>query len=252
MQEIQGKNGTKEHTVDMVRVAQVLWKRAWIIILVAVLVGVMVFVGTKLFVTPRYSSNFTAYVNNRQSTVEGQTITNSGDITASRNLTYLYEEIIVSRSVLLDAGMNCNLHYSYNQLRSMVKTSISNNAPIISVSVEAEDPQLAKQLAAAIAAAAPRHVERIVDGSSMRIVDAPILPSEPFAPNCFRAGMLGAAVALILTMAIVILFDMIVDKVDAPKELEIRHGLAVVGVIPDMMQADKYEHSTSASSARRK
>ena len=251
MQEIHGKNNTKEYTVDMRRVLQVLWKRAWIIILVAILVGVGVFVGAKLFVMPRYSSSFTAYVNNRHSTLEGQGSTSSSDISASRNLTYLYEEIIVSRSVLTDAALNCNLNYSYNQLRSMVKTSVSSNAPIITVSVEARDPQQAQQLAEAIAAASPRHVERIVDGSSMRIVDSPVLPMEPFAPNSVRSGMLGAAVALILTIAIVILFDMIVDKVDAPKELEDRHGLAVVGVIPDMVQADKYEHST-ASSARRK
>lgn len=251
MQDIQGKNESRERTVDLLRLGQVLWKRAWIIILVAVLVGAVALVGSKLFMTPLYKSNFTAYVNNRQSTAEGQSVTNSGDITASRNLTYLYEEIIVSRTVLLDAAEDCGMTYSYSQLRSMVKTSVSTTAAIINVTVEAEDPRQAQQLAAAIAVTASEHVERIVDGSSMRIVDAPVLPTAPFAPNCFKIGLIGGLIALVVCALAVILFDVIVDKVNAPRELTERHGLAVMGVIPDMLQADKFTHTAPVSGRRK-
>lgn len=251
MQEIRENNVSKERTVDMLRLAQVIWKRAWIIILVAVLVGAAVFAGAKMFGTPRYRSNFTAYVNNRQGTAEGQNITNSSDISASRNLTYLYAEIIVSRSVLLDAAQACGLDYTYGELHDMVKTSVSDTAAIINVVVETEDPVEAQQLAAAIAAAAAKHVERIVDGSSMRIVDAPVLPNVPFAPNSRRVGLLGGLIALVVCVVFVILFDVIVDKVGAPKELTERHGLPVMGVIPDMEQADKVGYGVSTSTPRR-
>lgn len=250
MQETQGKNSAKERTVDLARLVQVLWKRVWLLILVTVLVGAAAFAGSKLFGTPRYSSNFTAYVNNRQSTMEGQTITNSGDITASRNLTYLYEEIIVSRSVLIDAAEACQLKVSYKQLRSMVETTVSEMAAIITVTVEAEDPQVAQQLATAIADAAPVHVERIVDGSSMRIVDAPVLPTAPVASGSVRTAILAAAVAFAVCAIIVILLDMVRDHVQTARELEERHGLTVVGVIPDMMQADKFTYGTYATAAK--
>lgn len=241
MQEKQMKTAViAERSIDIVRLVQVLFKRSWLILLVAVLCSVVIFSCSKLFVAPSYRSSFTAYVNNRINTVEGQDMTSTSDISASRSLTYLYQEIILSRSVLMDAAAACGMEAPYASLIKRVSTSVATNAAIISVSVEADSPQEAERLASAIAEVAPEHVARVVDGSSMRIVDYPVLPTKPFAPNSWQHACVGFVVALAVMAAAVILMDVIVDKVESPREMEERYGITVVGVIPDMAQADKY------------
>ena len=85
MQDKQKKAGlNEERSIDLLRLAQVIWKRAWLILLVALLCGVIVFAYSKIFIAPSYRSSFTAYVNNRINTAEGQgNTTSSSDITAS-------------------------------------------------------------------------------------------------------------------------------------------------------------------------
>ena len=251
MQNNQNRNSAAERSIDIMRLLRVLLKRIWIILLIAVLCAVMAFGYAKIFVTPTYRSSFTAYVNNRMTTTEGQSNMTSADISASRSLTYLYQEIILSRSMLMDAANACGLQVSYATLTKNVATSVSSNAAIISVYVSAKTPEEAMRLASAIATVAPEHVERIVDGSSMRIVDYPVQPNAPYAPNTMRYAMMGFLTALLLGCAGVILFDVIVDKVASATEIEERYGIAVIGIIPDMQQADKYQYS-STDAARRK
>lgn len=243
---------TTDRNIDLGRLVQALLKRAWLIILVAVISGVLVFCCSKLFITPTYRSSFTAYVNNRHSTAEGEISTSTSDISASRSLTYLYQEIIRSRSVLLDAAEACGLTDSYGSLYSRVSTSVATNAAIIYVNVEAYSPEDAEQLAAAIAQVAPEHVARVVEGSSMRIVDYPVLPDAPYAPNSMKHGLVGFAVALVLMVALVVLLDVIVDKLESSREMEERYGITVVGIIPDMQQADKYQYAAAEERPRRR
>lgn len=253
MQDNQKKNAAAaERTVDVARLLKALGKRAWLILLIAALCAAVAFGASKLFITPTYSSSFTAYVNNRMTTTEGQSSMTSSDISASRSLTYLYQEIICSRSVLMDAAAQCGMKASYSQLLSRVSTSVATNAAIINVAIEAESPEEAEQLASAIAAVAPEHVARVVDGSSMRIVDYPVMPNGPYAPNSMRYAVIGFFAALAIGCAAVILFDVIVDKVASATEMEERYGIAVVGVIPDMQQAEKYQYSTEFESGRRR
>ena len=241
-----------ERSIDLSRLALALFKRAWLLVLVAVLCAGMIFAFSKVFMTPKYRSSFTAYVNNR---TEGQNTMTSSDLTASKNLTYVYQEIILSRSVLMESAEQCGLDDSYEDLKENVTTSVSSNAAIIKVSVNAEDPQKAEELAAAIAQSAPVQVARVVEGSSMRIVDYPVLPTAPYAPNSLRLAGLGFMVTLLLGAVVVILMDIVVDKVETAKEMEERYSIAVVGVIPDMAHADKQgygNYGAYASKQRRK
>lgn len=252
MQDNQKKSvASMERSVDLMRLLRALAKRFWVILLAAVICSVAVFGYAKIFITPTYRSSFTAYVNNRITGAEGQSNMTSADISASRGLTYLYQEIILSRSVLMDAAVACDLQVSYGNLSKRVTTSLVTNAAVITVSVSAKTPEEAVQLATAIAAVAPDHVARVVDGSSMRIVDYPVKPGAPYAPNTSRYALVGFMVALLAGCAVVILFDVIVDKVASATEIEERYGIAVIGIIPDMQQADKYQGSAE-DTARRK
>ena len=99
--------GKEERTVDLRRVFSVILKRAWIIVTVAVISGLAAFFYTSWFVTPTYRASFSAYVNNRMVS-EGEIKTSSSDMSASMDLMYVYQDIITSRSVLMEAVRRCD------------------------------------------------------------------------------------------------------------------------------------------------
>lgn len=242
---------TAERSIDIVRLFRVLLKRAWIILLAAALCAGVVFCCTEWFVKDTYRSGFTAYINNKADTPEGQESMSTSDIAASRNLTYLYKEIILSRKVLLSAAEHCGIQKSYATLRNNVEVSVAANAAIIDVYVTATTRAEAQRLAAAIAEVAPTEVKRVVEASSMKVVDDPVEPSGRYAPTPRKNALLAFLISVVIGSFLAIIIDMVSDKVASPAEMEERYGIAVIGIIPDMQQADKYQQG-GTEPARRK
>lgn len=232
------KKSQNDNGIDLWRFVEVFIKRFWLIALAAVIVGAASFIYTKTCVTPLYRTDFTAYVNNRV-TNDDKVTTNTGDLNASIGLMYLYNEIISSRSVLTEAAALCGLDYGYGTLAGMVSTSMPEKAALIRVFVTADDPEVAVRLAKAISQVAPEHVARVVEGSSMKIVDDPVRPTAPFSPNAFRSAIIAAMIGAVLAYVAFVLLDLINDIVQGAEDLENRYDVVVVGKIPDMAQMSK-------------
>lgn len=227
----------EERMLDMRRVLKVILKRAWIIITVAVISGLAAFFYTSWFVTPTYRASFSAYVNNRIVS-EGEIKTSSSDMSASMDLMYVYQDIITSRSVLMEAVRYCD-STEFGDVERLVQCSVSSNAPILRVYVQSEDPKLAYQLACAIEKVAPDHVKAVVDGSSMRTIDSPRVSSTPYSPDISKSTTYAVLLGFFVTALAVAALDLIHDKVQGSEELESRYDLPVIGRIPDMHQLEK-------------
>jgi capsular polysaccharide biosynthesis protein len=199
------------------------------------------FIVSSTLITPVYRSGFITYVNNKLE------ISNSGnttvsDLNASYALAYTYESIITSRSVITESVELCKQNGTYpvgDGVAYRISTSVAEKAPIISVYVETPDADFARDLATAIAQVAPKHVERVVEGSSMRIVDEPIRPNSPSAPNNLQNALFGAVVGFLLACLAVIALEFYLDKVQSTEDLERRYDIPALGTIPDMDQAKR-------------
>ncbi len=229
----------EEREIDIFRLLQIVWKRIWLIVLVSVIFCVGAYLYSSIFITPTYRTSFTAYVDNRATMEQGDGKTTTTDLSASIYLTRLYQEIIVSRSVLNDAVAKCGLNMEYTTIRGKVSTTVADDAALITVSVVDTDPERAVLLANAIAEVAPEHVARMKEGSSMRILDAPVLPNGKYAPSNSKNALLGGAIGFVLITVLVLVVDLVNDIVRNSDELEHRYNLVVIGTIPDLATADK-------------
>lgn len=228
----------EENEIDFFRLVQIVWKWAWLIALVTAICGVVAAIYSVGFITPTYRSFFTAYVNNRVESTEDNNSTSTSDLNASAALTYLYQDIIVSRSVLTDAAEKCGLDYNYKQLSSMVSTAVDSQSALIGVYVVDTDAERATMLAQAIADVAPAHVARMRDGSSMRILDAPEKPDSKYGPSHTKNVVIGAAIGFVLCLVCVMAGELLNDKVRDTEDLERRHNIVVIGTIPDLTTTD--------------
>lgn len=238
----------KDIDVNLAPILIALLKKAWLIILAAVIVGAGSYTVSKILIDPTYRSGFTAYVNNQTQT--GRDSLTSSDILASQNLVMTYSKVIVSDTVLMPAAKAINLDYSYEKLSGMVSTVVEDETEIINVYVVARTPQLAYELAQSIAKVSPAHMADIIEGSSMKIIDNPRLQEEKFAPSYFRMGLIGALIGAALAIAVIIILFLRDDTIKQESDLEDKFGLPVVGIIPDMLEVssegDSYSYKQSS------
>jgi len=227
----------KEDVIDLRLLFRAAMSKLWLAIAVSVVVATATFIATKMFVTPMYRTSFSLYVNNSAENAK-QTLSSS-DISASRSLASTYSEIIVSRSVLMNAAEELGLDKTYAELCDQVNAEKSETTELISVSVEAESPKEALELAEAIKVQAEKQISRIVIGSSMSVVDDPVLPKHQASPNSKKNAIVGAVIGFFAVMGFAVIGELIDDRVKDEQTLEERLGFSVMGTIPNVYQAEK-------------
>lgn len=234
----------EETEIDLMVLFKALKKHIALIIIVALIFGAASYFGTLMFVRPTYRTSFRVYVNNSQQSGEEKTYISSSDVSASRSLAGTYGEIIKGRSVLTQAADSIGLDGSYSELSKMVEISTSTTSEIITVYVTARSKETALEYAQSIAEVAERQIASIVDGSSMRVIDEAYLPGSRYAPSYSKNAVIGAILGGILICGIIVIKELMDDRVKAEDSLEESFGIVVLGSVPNywtaMKSGDKY------------
>ncbi|MCC8065310.1 MAG: hypothetical protein LIO70_09535 [Clostridiales bacterium] len=242
MNEEQNRNpreNSDEVEIDLLPLLKALWKGAWLIVTAALLAGSIFYLGTKTFVAPTYQASFTAYVNNRTASTESTSTLTSSDLTAAKSLVYTYVQILTGRTVLESAAAEAGVDYDYTELSEYISADVVDDTEIIEVTVTVDSPETALALAEAMADTAPDYVAEIVEGSSMQIIDAPVLPTSIYSPSYLKNAAIGGFLGAVLAAAVIVLRELLDDTVKDEQEIEKRFGVSVVGVIPDLASTEK-------------
>ena len=233
------KADTPEVEINIIPLLKEVLRKVWLIVLVGLVVGGAVFVGTKILIKPTYRSGFTAYVNNRQTSKENTDFLTSSDLSASKQLVLTYQKILTSNTILTASAKAMDLDVSYASLKSRVSTEVKDETEIISVYVEDKDPQLAYDYAQAISKTAPQYMAQIVEGSSMKIIDYPEYSDRRFQPSYTRFGLIGFLIGVLVVIVLVVIRYFMDDTVKSENDIETRFNIPILGVIPDISKASK-------------
>ena len=228
-------NQNEEFEIDLKRLIGALVNRAWMIGIVAVLCAVLVFAYTFFFVTPLYQSSAMFYVNNNSLSLgEASLSISSADISASRGLVKSYIVIMNTRETLLDVIDYAGVDLTYGQVKSMISAASVDNTEIFRVTVTGPDPQEAEKIASAIAYILPKRISSIIEGTSAKIVDSAVVPSNPSSPSYTKNTMIGFLVGLVLAAAVVILRELMDISVHSEEDIADSCRYPVLAAVPDM------------------
>lgn len=219
-----------EVTIDLMELFSALWAKKTIIILSAVFMALVAFVGTKMFVTPKYTSVTKLYVmakNDDSSASETYSELQSGSM-----LTKDYMELVKSRPVLEKTISKLNLDMEPEDLVDMIKTDTPTDTRIMSISVESEDPKEAKQIADALRKAVSVQIKDIMNADSVNTVEEGNLPTKASSPSVKKNMAIGALLGLIVSMGLTVLIYVLDDTVKTPDDVEKYLGLNVLTSIP--------------------
>ncbi len=223
------------YEIDLLQLLRLLWRKAWLIALTAVVGGAAAFSIATFLITPKYEAQAMMYVNNSSFSVGSTSFSiSSAELTAAQNLVDTYIVILNSRTTLNQVIRKADLDYDYKTLKSMLSAGAVNSTEVFSITITSENPQEAELIANTIVDVLPDRISDVVDGSSVRVVDYAVVPSEKASPNITRYTMLGILAGAAIT-CMVLFFMMISDTLIHNEDyLMETYDIPVLAVIPDL------------------
>ena len=230
--------------IDLLDLARLLWKKLWLIVISMILCGSIAFSAAMFSVEATYTSTAMMYVNNSSVSVGGASITfSSSQLSAAKSLLDVYVIILQSRTTLemvqVKAAPDLSREYSVDELRGIVQASSVNKTEIFSISATCTNASDAEVIVDTIVDILPDRIADIVDGSSVRLVDAAVLPTVSATPSNNRYALIGAVIGAIIGGAIIIIQDLMNTTVRDEEYLKQRYNIPILAIVPDAYNRSK-------------
>ena len=240
MEEKEKKAASTE--LDIKRIVLTLVRKWWIIAIVGVLCAAIAFVYTFYFITPQYKSSTKFYVNSSTVSLGDVSVGLSiSDLSAAQELVNSYIVILQSRETLNEiidrAEMNGQI--SAGALRGMISATSVNGTEVFEVVVTHPDPYVARDLAYAVAEVLPNRIGQIIDGTSAKVVEWPVVAGGPSSPSYSRnatIGLMGGALVSILAIFLYVVFDV---TIRSDEDIQRICETPLLAAVPDMSSRSK-------------
>ncbi|HFI0000360.1 TPA: YveK family protein [Streptococcus suis] len=222
-------NNQEENTIeiDVLSLLRTIWRKKFLILLTAILTTGLAFAYSAFLVTPQYDSTTRLYVVN-QSSDNGAGITNQ-DLQAGSFLVKDYKEIILSQDVLKNVTTTLGIT---DDIKEKITVNIPVDTRILSISVRDSDPNQAATIANTLRDEAAKKIIEVTKVSDVTTLEAALPAEKPSTPQTKRNLVLGFIVGAFLATALVLVLEVLDDRVKRPQDIEEGLGMTLLGVVP--------------------
>jgi polysaccharide export protein, MPA1 family len=218
--------------IDVLQLVKVLWKRKFVIVLVALLAGITAFAYSSFVIKPQYTSTTRIYVVNRNQ-ADKPGLTNQ-DLQAGAYLVKDYREIILSQDVLEKVVADQSLTIDAKTLGKKVSVTVPADTRIVSISVRDGKPEEASRIANALREVAAQKIISVTRVSDVTTLEEARPATSPSSPNIRRNTMMATLVGAGFVTVVVLLVELLDDRVKRPEDIEEVMHLSLLGVIPNL------------------
>ena len=222
----------KEIGIDVVQLFKVLWKKKIAIILTAIVAALVAFGVSSFILTPEYSSTTRIYVVNRNQS-ENAGLTNQ-DLQAGTYLVKDYKEIILSQDVLEKVISNLKLEQSGKGLSKKIQVTVPVDTRIVSIVVKDDQPEEASRIANALREVAAEKIIKVTRVSDVTTLEEARPALTPSSPNIRRNTLLAFLAGGAVMVIVILLLELLDDRVKRPEDVEEVMQVALLGIIPDL------------------
>ena len=218
--------------INVIQLLKALWAKKVLILLVAIVAGAVSFAYSSFVVKPEYRSTTRIYVVNRnQSDKPGLT---NQDLQAGTYLVKDYREIILSQDVLEKVVSDLGLTINAKTLAKKVQVTVPADTRIVSISVSDHRPDEASRIANALREVAAQKIIAVTRVSDVTTLEEARPATGPSSPNIRRNTLMGIGAGAGLVIVVVLLIELLDDRVKRPEDIEDVMKISLLGVIPDM------------------
>ena len=218
--------------IDVFQLVKVLWKRKFLIVLTAIIAGLVAFAYSSFVIQPQYTSTTRIYVVNRNQ-ADKPGLTNQ-DLQAGSYLVKDYREIILSQDVLEKVVADQNLTMDAKTLGRKVSVTVPADTRIVSISVRDGKPEEASRIANALREVAAQKIISVTRVSDVTTLEEARPATSPSSPNIRRNTMMATIAGVGFVTVIVLLVELLDDRVKRPEDIEEVMHISLLGVIPNL------------------
>ena len=218
--------------IDVFAMLKTLWKRKFSIVLVALVFAIAAFGYSAFLAKKEYQSTSRIYVVSRQNQ-DNNALTNS-DLQAGSYLVKDYREIILSQNVLSQAIEELKLDMTPAELSKKISVSVPTDTRILSITAKDGDPKEAARIANGLRNVAAEKIISVTKVSDVTTLDEAEVPQSPSSPNIRRNVLLGFVAGAGLIVVLLVVVEVLDDRVKRPEDVEELMGLPLLGVVPDI------------------
>ena len=214
--------------IDVLSLLRTIWRKKFLILLTAILTTGLAFAYSAFLATPQYDSTTRLYVVN-QSSDNGAGITNQ-DLQAGSFLVKDYKEIILSQDVLKNVTTTLGIT---EDIKDKITVTIPTDTRILSITVRDSDPNQAATIANTLRDEAAKKIIEVTKVSDVTTLEAALPAEKPSTPQTKRNLVLGFIAGAFLATALVLVLEVLDDRVKRPQDIEEGLGMTLLGVVPD-------------------
>lgn len=218
--------------IDVFAMLKTLWKRKFSIVLVALVFAIAAFGYSAFLAKKEYQSTSRIYVVSRQNQ-DNNALTNS-DLQAGSYLVKDYREIILSQNVLSQAIEELKLDMTPAELSKKISVSVPTDTRILSITAKDGDPKEAARIANGLRNVAAEKIIAVTKVSDVTTLDEAEVPQTPSSPNIRRNVLLGFIAGAGLMVVLLVVVEVLDDRVKRPEDIEELMGLTLLGIVPDI------------------
>lgn len=218
--------------IDVFAMLKTLWKRKFSIVLVALVFAIAAFGYSAFLAKKEYQSTSRIYVVSRQNQ-DNNALTNS-DLQAGSYLVKDYREIILSQNVLTQAIEELKLDMTPAELSKKISVSVPTDTRILSITAKDGDPKEAARIANGLRNVAAEKIIAVTKVSDVTTLDEAEVPQTPSSPNIRRNVLLGFIAGAGLMVVLMVVVEVLDDRVKRPEDIEELMGLTLLGIVPDI------------------
>ena len=213
--------------IDVLSLLRTIWRKKFLILLTAILTTGLAFAYSAFLATPQYDSTTRLYVVTQSSdNVAG--ITNQ-DLQAGSFLVKDYKEIILSQDVLKNVTTTLGIA---DDIKEKITVNIPVDTRILSITVRDSDPNQAATIANTLRDEAAKKIIEVTKVSDVTTLEAALPAEKPSTPRTKRNLVLGFVAGAFLATALVLVLEVLDDRVNRPQDIEEGLGMTLLGLVP--------------------
>ena len=228
--------------IDLVKLLLYILKRAWLLILCAVIGAGFMYWRASYRRIDTYTAYGTMYVYNANPNLVNYGYTNSTDLSSAVMLMDTYMVVIRSNKVL-DVVVERLLPDYPTITAQAIAASLSmgsvSETGVLMVRCTTENPQKSADICNAVLDVAPGEIIRVVSAGNIEIIDYATPPLAPDGRSVIRKAAIGAVVGVVAASVVLTFLFLLNQKVDNAKELTDNYTLPVLSVIKREKEEDQ-------------
>jgi hypothetical protein len=223
-----------EVEIDIGHILSILWEKILVIIATGIIVGLAGFLVSKFLITPKYESETKLYVLNRAN----DSATTLSDVQLSTQLTKDYQILVTSAPVMNQVIKELGLNMKASELASTISVDTPSDTRVLQITVTSDNPKRAKDIADKVAQVSSKKICDIMKIEQVNVIEEGSMSEEPAVDTVQKWTLIGLALGIVLSCAVIIIRSMLDDTVKTTEDVEKYFDLSTLAVIPISEEMD--------------